>query len=386
MLPRTIKTRIVHASKYIDSASIARKNPAKKPFPYHLPMGQPVASTTLTHFKVSDLPELDRYSVWKESISVIFDVEWESERPGGFAAEVTSAHLGNLLFAQTRSLGQHFSRPLNRIHQDGLDLCLIQVYLEGQTQGLWGNRAHSTARTGDVLFLDAAQIVDSKVSDFTNFTLMIPRGLLAPYLGSPEHFHGRILTRESVTGRLLAEHLRMLWSLLPELPATESAAVGSGLVDLVGRYFRSSQPVDLEGGPSDAGLALREVMRGYIESALEQPDLGAEKLAARYGVSRSTLYNLFKPLGGVSRYIWGRRLHRAHAEILAVGEAHRNITAIALRLGFNDLSHFSRAFREKFGYRPSEAHEACRSRSGKGPMEGHPSVDRSYEDWIRGLT
>lgn len=213
-------------------------------------MGQPVASTTLTHFKVSDLPELDRYSVWKESISVIFDVEWESERPGGFAAEVTSAHLGNLLFAQTRSLGQHFSRPLNRIHQDGLDHCLIQVYLEGQTQGLWGNRAHSTARTGDVLFLDAAQIVDSNVSDFTNLTLMIPRGLLAPYFGSPEHFHGRILTRESVTGRLLAEHLRMLWSLLPELPATESAAVGSGLVDLVGRYFRSSQPASRLGGGS----------------------------------------------------------------------------------------------------------------------------------------
>ncbi len=348
-------------------------------------MDQTLAPTTITQFKVGELPENDRYSVWKESISVIFDVEWEEEGNGAFNAEVTSAHLGNLLVAQTTSLSQRFSRPIGRIHQDGMDHCLVQIYLEGETHGLWGTRAHSAARTGDVLFLDAAQIVESKVSDFSNLTLMIPRALLVPYLGSPERFHGSILTRESATGCLLGEHLRMLWTLLPDLPAEQAPAVGSGLVDLIGLYFRANQHAfSLDNAP-DAGLALREVIRGYIEGVLEQRDVGPERLAARYGVSRSTLYSLFKPLGGVSRYIWNRRLHRAHAEILAAGGGHRNITAIALRFGFNDASHFSRAFRERFGYRPSEVHEACRSPSCKSSGEGFSSVDRSYEDWIKGL-
>ena len=313
--------------------------------------------TAITQFSLQDLPEQDRFPVWKESISVIFDVDWaDSHLPNGFDARLVSAHLGHLLLVETTSAGQAFNRPENRIRQDGIDHCLIQIYLEGSTRGIWGDKTHSVARPGDVLFLDTAQTVRSETSDFRNLTLLVPRTLLVPHLGTPESFHGCILPRDSAPGRLLGEHLRLLWELVKTTPAMEAQIIGLGLLDLIGRYFGGVYPKGNHEDSPRMNLAVREMIRIHIEQVLELPVLSADYLSGRFGLSRSSLYNLFKPLGGISGYIQNRRLLRAHVCLLSTEPQARNITDMALRMGFSDLSHFSRAFRKKFGYSPSEVH------------------------------
>ena len=342
-------------------------------------------ATSITRFSLADLAPDHRYPLWKESISVIFDVDWDSSNsPTDFDAQLVTAHLGQLLLVETCSVGQDFDRTAPRIHQDGIDHCLIQIYLEGETRGLWGAHKHSTARPGDVLFLDAAQTVRSRVSPFRNLTLLVPRPLLIPHLGDPECHHGRTLPRDSTSGRLLGQHLCLLWDLLKTTPASEAQHIGLGLLDLVGRYFGGNPTDHMEQLPQTA-LALRETIRGYIEQALERPDLGVETLAHQFAVSRSSLYNLFKPLGGVSGYIQDRRLLRANARLLATDTKRVNITQLALGLGFKQTSHFSRAFREKFGYSPSEARVACLFPNGQALDSRDGLVDRSYERWVREL-
>ncbi len=344
-----------------------------------------IATTSITRFRLGDLAPEQRFPLWKESISVIFDVDWDAgATPLNFDANLDSAHLGQLLLVETTSVGQRFDRPAQRIREDGIDHCLIQIYMEGETRGLWGAREHSRAQPGDVLFLDTAQTVRSEVNDFRNLTLLVPRTLLVPHLGDPERHHGRILSRESSQGRLLGEHIRLLWSLLKTTPAAESQLLGLGLLDLVGRYFGgySLNENSLESHPT--ALALRETIRAYIEQVLESPDLGADALVQRFGLSRSSLYNLFKPLGGVSGYIQHRRLFRAHALLLAAPHG-VNVTTVALKLGFKHASHFTRAFREKFGYNPSVVREACLLPSDKFSTAAADCVDRSYENWVREL-
>ncbi len=342
-----------------------------------------------TRFSVRDLPTNDRYTVWKESISVVFDVDWSPVQVGaGFEAEVAVVHLGQILLAQTTSLAQRFERSIERIHHDGLDHCLIQVYQQGETSGLWGKREHSRVRTGDVLFLDAAQTVQSQASDFCNLTLLIPRALLVSHLGSPERLHGCVLPRESITGRLLGEHLELLWKLVNDMPTARAQAIGLGVVDLVGRYFSETMEALLTETEPHAVLALRETIRAYIERVLLDSDaIDPDSLAMRFGVSRSGLYVLFKPFGGVARYVQNRRLVRAHTELLGMGNSSRkrNITNIALRFGFKDVSHFSRAFRSKFGYSPSEVHGGTIFIPADIHQDMSDRLDRSYEDWVRTL-
>lgn len=343
-------------------------------------------STSITQFSLTDLAADQRYPLWKESISVIFDVDWDPcGCPTPFDARLVSAHLGQLLLVETTSVEQNFDRTALRIRQDGIDHCLIQIYLKGETRGLWGQHDHSTARPGDVLFLDTAQTVHSRVSSFRNLTLLVPRTLLIPHLGDPECHHGRILPRESASGRLLGKHLTLLWDLLKTTPAAEAQQIGLGLLDLIGRYFGGSRinsnPMEM---PQTA-LALRELIRAYIEQNLERPDLGVETLAQRFGLSRSALYNLFKPLGGISGYIQDRRLLRAHIRLMTTPSRGINITLLAFELGFKHPSHFSRAFRDKFGYSPSEVRAASLFPTINGPNQPGALVDRSYESWVREL-
>ena len=71
------------------------------------------------------------------------------------------------------------------------------------------------------------------------------------------------------------------------------------------------------------------------------------------GISRSRLYRLFEPYGGVVHYIQHRRLLDAHA-VLADPDDHRRILDIAEEHGFTDGAEFSRAFKREFGYSPSD--------------------------------
>lgn len=76
------------------------------------------------------------------------------------------------------------------------------------------------------------------------------------------------------------------------------------------------------------------------------------KFAELTGRSLSTFQRDFQKLFGVTATTWllKRRLQAAH-EALAIH--HRKPVDIYLEVGFEDISHFSRAFKNEFGYTPS---------------------------------
>lgn len=109
--------------------------------------------------------------------------------------------------------------------------------------------------------------------------------------------------------------------------------------------------------------------------------LQAETLARDFGVSRATVYRVFRDHGGLERFRMKARLDRAYG-LLAGREAPRGeIGRIASRFGFSSTAHFSDAFLERFGVRPSEAASLpC----GKGSSGEAPVYDpRDLDDTIR---
>ena len=74
------------------------------------------------------------------------------------------------------------------------------------------------------------------------------------------------------------------------------------------------------------------------------------------GVSRSRLYRIFKPVGGVSNYVRRKRLLKTR-DALADSSDRRTISGIAEEWGFTDPSTYSRMFKSEFGMSPKEARE-----------------------------
>jgi AraC-like DNA-binding protein len=99
---------------------------------------------------------------------------------------------------------------------------------------------------------------------------------------------------------------------------------------------------------------LRSV-KAWIEEHLAEPDLSLEKIAVHNGISLRHLHYLFRLTDmSASEWIWDRRLQRAYDVLTRPELGNLSITEAAYRSGFNSSSHFSTAFRRKFGIRPSD--------------------------------
>ncbi|WP_456735469.1 MULTISPECIES: AraC-like ligand-binding domain-containing protein [unclassified Bradyrhizobium] len=101
-------------------------------------------------------------------------------------------------------------------------------------------------------------------------------------------------------------------------------------------------------------LALMRV-KDTVERNVHDSDLTPATIAAQLKLSPRYINQLLEAEGtSLSRYIWSRRLDRCAEQLKDPALRARGVSQIAMDNGFNDLSHFSKAFRIKFGVAPRD--------------------------------
>jgi AraC-like DNA-binding protein len=249
---------------------------------------------------------------------------------------------------------------------DHLGICLV---LSGKI-ALEVNGAQSLAQPGDMALLDlhapVRLIRGSAIEATSELTLWIPRTRLPAQLADVSAIHGQVVGADAPGAAVAAAALQ---ALLPQLDATTAAEMDelvSGIVGLCARVValssRSRRAGSAAGPPP---LESFVTVCRFVEANLGARDLGVDKLARTFGLSRASLYRLFEPVGGVASYIRTRRLARARQELTAPGLEDRRIGPIAYRAGFQSIPAFNRAFRAAYGQTP---------RSTRTTTKGAPTV------------
>lgn len=106
------------------------------------------------------------------------------------------------------------------------------------------------------------------------------------------------------------------------------------------------------------GGARLAMVKEDIGRNLSDPELDIAAVARRQGVTPRYVQQLFERQGtNFSRFLREARLDRARA-ILHEHDG-RTISAVAFDCGFGDLSHFNKAFRQRFGLTPSDVRAAA---------------------------
>jgi AraC-like DNA-binding protein len=104
-----------------------------------------------------------------------------------------------------------------------------------------------------------------------------------------------------------------------------------------------------------ASAELRAHVITYIRSHLDDPHLSRGTIAAAHGMSPRTLDRLFADAPwSVSGYIRFERLEAVRRDLASPQLMHRSVAALAARWCFVDAAHFSRIFRQHYGYPPSQ--------------------------------
>ena len=121
-----------------------------------------------------------------------------------------------------------------------------------------------------------------------------------------------------------------------------------------GAYRSAGEPIRRRGRSAAAGRRHRELAEAAKLILNERPEAPPtlSDLAGRLGCSPFHLSRTFHGTVGLSLRRYVRRLRaRLAAERLAAGA--RDLTGLALQLGYFDHSHFTRSFRNEWGIPPS---------------------------------
>ena len=188
----------------------------------------------------------------------------------------------------------------------------------------------------------------SQSANFHSLVVTVPAGVLQARHGD---LRAACVTAHSAHfggPSVLWHFLLNTWQRREEIDDTEKNHLAAALVDLIGVLL-----------PNDELPNLRQMDRtrtrllDHISAQLPDPELGAASIAAALGISTRHVHTLMEGAGRtLSRYILEQRLEQSARALFNPLLAHLTITQIALQWGFNDMSHFSRAFRSRFGESP----------------------------------
>jgi AraC-like DNA-binding protein len=174
--------------------------------------------------------------------------------------------------------------------------------------------------------------------------------------------HRRLDTDPAAIRLLTGYYETLLDSLRDGLDDQGRALAAAHLVDLVALCIAPSHlapEADSLGGVRAAriGAILRE-----ITSRAATADLSAARVGAMIGVSERYVRQLLQDTGRTfSENVLEQRLLLAHKLLTSPHGARQKIAEIALAVGFNDISHFNRAFRRRFGDIPSAIRAATKA-------------------------
>ena len=305
-------------------------------------------------YSTDDLPARDRLAAWREFYGP--RVNGADVRPAPdvpFLADVTLRALPGFGLTTTRSSPAQYART-RRFLADGRDFFGMHLSFAGDRASQRGQEIACGPHLAVLMNVaEAGWIASPRAMRF--WGLWFRRSDLAPlvpglddrvlqpisadtepmrYLVGYVHFleQQRALTDPAVA-RLAGVHLRDLFALA--LGASRDAAVVAE-----GRGLRAAR--------------LQAIKRDVADN-LGHGRLAVGMMAARHRVSPRYVQRLFEREGTTfSEYVLNARLDRAFRMLADPAHARWTVSAIALEVGFGDVSYFNRRFRRRYGLRPSD--------------------------------
>lgn len=299
--------------------------------------------------------------------------------PAAFDVRAEAWLLGGLVATATRMGPVRFTRTTAMAGADGCNSFALLLLKEGAWRGEVDG-APISAGPGQVLVLDLTRSFDGTATATDTIGLDVLRDAVACAAPVGLDLHGLVL--DGAAGRVLADHmswLRRRLASMEEIDVPEAVQATLGLLRGCFATAERSRAQDL----ARRDIEILHRASRFIDQNLQRSDLSVATICRAIGVSRSALYRVFTPLSGIADYVRARRLEAIHV-LFENSEDDRWNAEIAAAFGFTSQAHFSRSFKDRFGYSPRTARKGeDRLRATKDVSE-RPDPEL-FREWIRTL-
>jgi AraC family transcriptional activator of tynA and feaB len=273
----------------------------------------------------------ERFSYWRDAVCrSIFNLTIEAPA-GHFTARMTTRSAGPLRVALGESTGYRLFRSKQDVDKAQGDSYSIYLQLRSQTAIGQCNKTF-TFQPGDIAISDLKYPFTAALAGGGRRVTALHRlAANSPYVD---------LARRHIIE--MAEN--------PAMSEAATALLAENLCNLLALASVT------EIAPSRMQPELQnEAMLAFCRQNLHDSELTPQRVADYLGISVRTLHSRFKQIGqSFTRWVVDERLKACSVALRDNNQRGLNISEIAYRWGFNDLSHFNKSFRARFNQTPTD--------------------------------
>jgi len=168
------------------------------------------------------------------------------------------------------------------------------------------------------------------------------------------------LSARSPLGQFFLDMLQSACAHGPELSPIQAFDIASVVTNLTSNLLQESECENAYGNRKQSTSGRMQVyhiqtIKDYILSKIADPELDVTSICTGVNLSKRYVHHLFssEPMR-LMEWLWNTRLSHCARDLSSPSLRHNSISSIAFSNGFNDQTHFSRAFRKRFGISPRE--------------------------------
>lgn len=308
---------------------------------------QPCFATT------AGIPSREKFDFWHDVVCRnLVDLDYTLRGKAPFEATFTGNRIAHLNLSRIDASAHVAERNPTGIARTDSESLVFNFVLSGWLMSEQDGRA-TRLNVGEGAFCDARRPYRlHSDAPYTIACLQVPRHVIDSRISGVHRLSASNLCERGELGPLVFAYLARLIERAPMLNGATGTRVSQNFTDLLVSMLAElveANPLPLTEYRSLALLRVKDV----VERHLADPRLGPDMVAAELKLSPRYINQLLEAEDtSLARYIWQRRIERAAEQLRDPALRGRTISMIAFDNGFSDLSHFSKAFRLRYGASP----------------------------------
>jgi len=310
-------------------------------------------------FSTIDFPESERQSAFQEIYASIAKVEIESVQNQNSVVDMVGRLLPNLGVYEVTTT-PHLSRRTRKhiAEEDRNDLSLL-IPANGEAVIHPKNSQSVCCQPGEAFLLTSDSIHTAYTAETMSLTVInLPIELIAPRVkGLDIHLMKKVGNLSTPELRLLAGYTKMLQmeeQISSELAMLISIHIQDLLTLLLGA---KGDETEIASGRGLRAARLKAIKQDIV-AHITDSKLSITQVAIRQGVSPQYIRALFNgEQTTFADYVNELRLQQIYRQLSNPLFTNRSISTLAYDMGFNSLSWFNRAFKQRFGIKPTDVRE-----------------------------
>jgi len=299
-----------------------------------------------------------RLAVWQDIVCDTFvGLDCQSDMHDGFWGSVSQSTIGLATCTRVDSCAQRVLRTPSRIARASEDFVLVTLGTSG-VNGVFQDGREAVVSAGQFVIYDTTRPYELRFDDsFSQTIFQMPRKLLQQRIGSFDTLTATTFSGDRPLERLAYEFLLGMSKTIDHVDAPTAVRLLDQGLDLVAMAF-AERMRERSADQSFHRSALLYRLKNYILTHLRDPELSMSRAAAAIGISPRYASDLMAAEQTSFRsYVQAQRLERCKRDLSDPAQVARHVGDIAFAWGFNDLAHFSRIFKQRFGVSPREWRE-----------------------------